>query len=275
MLDGKKIVVVLPAYNAEKTLEKTFADLPHQIIDGLILTDDRSTDQTAALSTRLGIKTLQHSRNHGYGGNQKTCYRAALDLGADVIVMVHPDYQYNPKLVTALASLISCGVYDIALGSRILGNSAIAGGMPLYKWVSNRFLTLVQNLALGSKLSEYHTGFRAFSRKVLLTLPLVENSDDFIFDNEMLTQAAYLGFSIGEISCPTKYETDSSSISFVRSSKYGLGCLANSVYFMLARTGLYTAPFLSRGGRTLLAESATQALPHAIALPGRPPGDAR
>jgi hypothetical protein len=202
MIDERRIVVVFPAYNAEKTLAQTLADIPRQYVDEMILVDDGSHDKTVELAHRLGIRTFVHERNLGYGANQKTCYREALRLGADIVVMVHPDYQYSPKLVPALASLVASGHYDIALGSRILGNDALKGGMPLYKYVANRFLTLAQNLLCGAKLSEYHTGFRAFSAEVLRTLPLEENSDDFIFDNQMLAQALWQGFAIGEISCP-------------------------------------------------------------------------
>jgi glycosyltransferase involved in cell wall biosynthesis len=238
MLHQKKIVVVMPAYNASKTLEMTYREIPHDIVDEVILVDDASRDDTAAKAETLGIHTIIHAENRGYGGNQKTCYREALSKGADVVVMLHPDYQYSPRLITAMASMIVSGHYDVVLGSRILGGEATKGGMPLYKYIANRFLTLVENLALGVKLSEYHTGFRAFSRKVLETLPLEENSDDFVFDNEMLAQAVYFGFRIGEISCPTKYFEDASSINFRRSVKYGFGVLATSMQFLLQRWGI-------------------------------------
>lgn len=238
MMMGKKIVVVMPAYNAEKTLRQTFAELPHEYVDDVILVDDVSQDRTVAVANELGIKTIIHKENKGYGGNQKTCYREALGLGADIVVMVHPDYQYSPRLVTAMASMIVSGHYSVVLGSRILGGEARKGGMPLYKYLANRFLTFVENLFLGIKLSEYHTGFRAFSRKVLTTLPLDKNSDDFVFDSEMLVQATYFGFKIGEISCPTRYFEEASSINFTRSVKYGFGVLATTLKYFLQRHGV-------------------------------------
>jgi glycosyltransferase involved in cell wall biosynthesis len=238
MLNGKKIVVVMPAYNAENTLEKTYSEIPFEIVDDVILVDDASYDRTSKIALRIGIKTIVHEKNLGYGGNQKSCYRAALDLGADIIIMVHPDYQYSPRLVTAMASMIVSSHYDVVLGSRILGGNAIRGGMPLYKYVANRLLTFLENLALGVKLSEYHTGFRAYSRQVLETLPLDANSDDFVFDNEILVQAVYFGFRIGEISCPTRYFDDASSINFARSVKYGIGVLATSLKFLLRKAGV-------------------------------------
>jgi len=237
MMNGKRIAVVMPAYNAEKTLEQTVSELP-DIVDTKILVDDSSTDHTAALAERLGVKTFVHNRNYGYGRNQQTCYREALAAGADIVVMVHPDYQYTPLLVTAMASMIAYGVYDLVLGSRILGGGALKGGMPCYKYVANRFLTAFQNLFLGAKLSEYHTGFRAFSRSVLSTLPLNENSDDFVFDNQVITQAVMFGFRIGEVSCPTKYFKEASSINFRRSVRYGLGVLLNTAKFAAHRLGL-------------------------------------
>jgi glycosyltransferase involved in cell wall biosynthesis len=235
MLHGKKIVVVMPAYNASKTLEATFREIPKDLVDDVILVDDASGDDTAEKARALGIRTIVHTTNIGYGGNQKTCYRAALSLGADVVVMLHPDYQYSPRLISAIASMVVSGHYDVVLASRILGGEALKGGMPLYKYVANRFLTYVENLALGAKLSEYHTGFRAFSRAVLETLPLEKNSNDFVFDNEMLAQAVFFGFRIGEISCPTRYFPDASSINFRRSVKYGLGVLSTTMKFLLAR----------------------------------------
>jgi glycosyltransferase involved in cell wall biosynthesis len=238
LINGKKIVVVLPAYNAEKTLEVTVRELP-EIVDERILVDDHSSDATAALARTLGLTVEVHARNRGYGGNQKTCYAKALAEGADVVVMLHPDYQYNPLLVTPIATMIAYGVYDVALGSRILGGGALRGGMPLYKYVSNRFLTAFQNLLMGAKLSEYHTGFRAFSRELLEALPLESNSDDFVFDNQMLAQAVLAGARIGEISCPTRYFPEASSINFRRSSIYGLGVLRTSVLLRLARWGVY------------------------------------
>jgi glycosyltransferase involved in cell wall biosynthesis len=242
MLHQQKIIVVMPAYNASKTLEATYTEIPKDIVDTVILVDDGSRDDTAAQAKQLGIHTIVHPRNLGYGGNQKTCYREALSRGADVVVMVHPDYQYSPRLVTAMSSMIVSGHYDIVLGSRILGGGALAGGMPLYKYVANRILTLAENLIIGAKLSEYHTGFRAFSRAVLEQLPLESNSDDFVFDNEILAQAVYFGFRIGEISCPTKYFDDASSISFSRSVKYGLGVLSTSMKFLLSKLGILKSP---------------------------------
>ena len=233
-------MVVLPAYNAEKTLEVTVRELP-EIVDERILVDDHSSDATAALARQLGLTVEVHPSNRGYGGNQKTCYAKALAVGADVVVMLHPDYQYNPLLVTPIATMIAYGVYDVALGSRILGGGALRGGMPLYKYISNRFLTAFQNLMMGAKLSEYHTGFRAFSRELLEALPLETNSDDFVFDNQMLAQAVLAGARIGEISCPTRYFPEASSINFRRSSIYGLGVLRTSVLLRLARWGVYRA----------------------------------
>ena len=238
MIHGKKIVVVMPAYNAEKTLRQTWDELPHDVIDEVVLVDDSSRDSTAQMAKELGIRTFVHLQNKGYGANQKTCYREALNLGADVVVMIHPDYQYSPRLVTAMASMIVSGHFDVVLGSRILGGTALKGGMPLYKYVANRFLTLVENLALGVKLSEYHTGFRAYSRQALETLPLENNSDDFVFDNEILAQAVHFGFPVGEISCPTRYFEEASSINFPRSVKYGLGVLATSARFLLQKAGI-------------------------------------
>jgi glycosyltransferase involved in cell wall biosynthesis len=225
MISGKKVVVVLPAYQAEKTLQKTVMEIPMEIVDEILLVDDASKDHTVEVSKRLGLRTFIHDKNLGYGGNQKTCYREALKLGADIVVMLHPDYQYSPKLVGAMAHMIASGHYDISLGSRILAQNAMDGGMPFYKYVANRFLTFVQNILMGQKLSEYHTGYRAFSKKVLETLPLEKNSNDFIFDNEMLCQAVSSGFKIGEISCPTRYFPEASSINIQRSIVYGLGVL--------------------------------------------------
>ena len=235
MLNGKKIIVVLPAYNAAKTIEPTFHELPREVIDDVILVDDQSKDDTVAVSQRLGITTVVHPKNRGYGGNQKTCYRTALDHGADIVVMLHPDYQYSPKLLAAMASMIAYGEYDCCLGSRILGGTALDGGMPAYKYLFNRALTLFQNVLMGQKMSEYHTGYRAFSAEILRMLPLDNNSDDFIFDNQMIAQILYFGYRVGEISCPTRYEADSSSISFGRSVKYGLGVLWVSLQFLLQK----------------------------------------
>lgn len=251
MIRGKKIIVILPAYNAEKTLELTYSEIPFDIVDDVLLVDDASSDRTAQLAGSLGIKTIIHPENKGYGGNQKTCYREALRMGADIVVMLHPDYQYSPRLITALASMIASGHYDVVLGSRILGGGSIKGGMPVYKYIANRFLTFVENVILGAKLSEYHTGYRAFSRKVLETLPLEENSDDFVFDNEMLAQAVYFGYKIGEISCPTKYFNDASSINFSRSVKYGLGVLITTFKFALQKFGLIKSPIFSGDGKKL------------------------
>ena len=238
MLNGKKIVVVMPAYNASRTLRQTYDEVPFEVVDEVLLVDDASSDETVALARELGLTTFLHERNLGYGKNQKTCYREALKRDADIVVMLHPDYQYSPRLLTSLAGMIASGHYDIALGSRILGVGAVQGGMPRYKYVSNRFLTAVQNLLLGYKLSEYHTGFRAFSRRVLKSLPLEADTDDFLFDNEVLAQAIYFKFNIGEISCPTKYFPEASSISFKRSVRYGLGVLWTSLKFRMQKMGL-------------------------------------
>ena len=254
MINNKKVLVIMPAYNAAKTLAQTFAEIPKDIVDEVILTDDGSRDRTFDVSRNLGITTYRHQQNRGYGGNQKTCYQKALEKGADIVVMVHPDYQYTPKLVTAMASMIAYDVYDVVLASRILGKTALAGGMPAYKYLFNRFLTLAQNILISQKLSEYHTGYRAFSRQVLEMLPLEENSDDFVFDNQMLTQAAFFGCRMGEISCPTKYFDDASSINFSRSMKYGLGCLLNSALYVTAKTGVFVPNFLSKNGKRLQLE---------------------
>ena len=251
MILGRKLVVVMPAYNAEKTLRQTFEELPHEYVDEVIVVDDASRDRTAVVARELGINTIIHAENMGYGANQKTCYREALRMGADIVVMVHPDYQYSPRLVTAMASMIVSGHYDVVLGSRILGGNALKGGMPRYKYIANRILTLIENLALGVKLSEYHTGYRAFSRKVLETIPLEENSDDFVFDNEMLAQAIYFGFKIGEVSCPTRYFEDASSINFPRSVKYGFGVLITVMKYLLSRLGIKRFMILSAEGRKL------------------------
>jgi glycosyltransferase involved in cell wall biosynthesis len=255
MINGQRLIVVLPAYNAARTLAATVAELP-EIVDERILVDDASRDDTAAIAASLGLSTFVHDANYGYGRNQTTCYRQALKAGADVVVMVHPDYQYTPLLVTAMASMIAYGVYDVVIGSRILGGTARSGGMPLYKYVANRALTLWQNLFTGAKLSEYHTGYRAFSRRVLETLPLLENSDDFVFDNEMLTQCVHFGFRIGEVSCPTKYFPEASSINFSRSVRYGLGVVATSGKFFLQRHGLgHFAIFNPKGKRLTMLDS--------------------
>jgi len=240
MINGKRIVVVLPAYNAARTLDATVREIP-SVVDECILVDDHSSDETATLARRLGLVVEVHARNRGYGGNQKTCYSVALAHGADVVVMLHPDYQYTPLLVTPLATMVAYGVYDLALGSRILGGGALRGGMPRYKYIANRGLTLFQNLMMGAKLSEYHTGFRAFSKELLMSLPLDRNSEDFVFDNQVLAQAVLMGARIGEISCPTRYFAEASSINFRRSSVYGLGVLTTSLQFVLAKRGLYRA----------------------------------
>lgn len=242
MLKGQKIVVVMPAYNAEKTLKRTYEDIPHDIVDEIVLVDDQSADHTVEIARQLNIYTIVHPRNRGYGGNQKTCYAKALELGGEIIIMLHPDYQYTPKLITAMASLIAEDTFDCVLGSRILGVGAIKGGMPRYKYISNRFLTAIQNILLHHKLSEYHTGYRAYSKKVLLALPLELNSDNFIFDNQVLAQIIYAGFRIGEISCPTRYMEDSSSINLKNSLIYGLGVLQTSILFRLCKWGLAATP---------------------------------
>lgn len=242
MLANKKIIVVLPAYNAAETLKQTYDEIPLDIVDDIILIDDASKDATVEMAQSLGIPTIRHDRNRGYGGNQKTCYTMALARGADIVVMLHPDYQYTPKLVTAMASMIASEQFDVVLGSRILGRGALVGGMPLYKYIANRFLTLFENILIGQKLSEYHTGYRAWSRAVLEKLPLQNNSEDFVFDNQMLAQAVYFGFRIGEISCPTKYFDEASSINFRRSVVYGLGVLKTAIQCRLQRMGLIRSP---------------------------------
>ena len=246
MLNNKTIVVVMPAYHAAKTLQSTYDALPSDVVDHVVLVDDCSSDGTATLAEHLSIHTIRHESNIGYGGNQKTCYAEALKLGADVIVMVHPDYQYEPRLVTAMASLVASGVYDCAIGSRILGNTAIKGGMPKYKYVANRVLTLFQNILLNAKLSEYHTGYRAFSREAIESIPLEKNSNDFAFDNQMLTQLIGFGFRIGEVSCPTKYFKDASTINLSRSIKYGAHVIVISVLYRLHKMGLYRYSLLEK-----------------------------
>ena len=250
MINGKRIAVVLPAYNAEKTLEATVNELP-ELVDIRILVDDHSSDRTVDIAHRLGLQFYVHDRNYGYGRNQQTCYREALAAGADVVIMVHPDYQYTPLLVTALASMVAYGVYDVVLGSRIIGGTALRGGMPLYKYIANRLLTAFENMFLGIKLSEYHTGYRAFGREVLTRLPLRENSDDFVFDNQMLAQCVHFGYRIGEISCPTKYFEEASSINFRRSVQYGLGVLETTLRFALERAGLMHSAIFSNEGKKL------------------------
>ena len=247
MICGKKVIVVLPAYNAAKTLEKTYRDIDLEVVDEVILVDDASKDNTVEIAKRLGIHVISHDRNKGYGGNQKSCYKQALKMGADIVIMLHPDYQYNPKLIPSMAYLIANDVFHVVLGSRILGDRAMINGMPVYKYIFNRFLTLSQNFIIWEKLSEYHTGYRAFSREVLEKVNFEANSDDFIFDNQMLTQIFYCGYEIGEISCPAKYFEEASSINFSRSLKYGLGVLGNSILFRLnkwkiLRSKIYQQP---------------------------------
>ena len=252
MYRGKKIVVVMPAYNAAQTLRQTYDEVREQgIVDEIILVDDRSHDDTVAVARSLeGMQIYRHKENTGYGGNQKTCYRLALGLGADIVIMLHPDYQYTPRLIPAMVSIIANGLHPCVLGSRILGGYALRGGMPYWKYVSNRVLTLAENILLDAKLSEYHTGYRAFSREILEQLPLAENSDDFVFDNQMLAQVLWHGFTIGEVSCPTKYFHEASSINFRRSLKYGFGCLGTALAFRLARLGLWKSKRFARPVRS-------------------------
>jgi glycosyltransferase involved in cell wall biosynthesis len=245
LIRNSKVVVVLPAYNAEKTLESTYREIPFDIVDEVILVDDASKDNTVAVAKKLGIMVITHDRNLGYGGNQKTCYATALKQNADIVVMLHPDYQYTPRLISAMAYLLESNEFDVVLGSRILGGKARSGGMPMYKYISNRFLTLVQNILMGAKLSEYHTGYRAFTRKVLESIPLNNNSNDFVFDNEMLSQILYADFRVGEISCPTKYFPEASSINFSRSLIYGLGCMRTSLLFRFSKMGLIHYPIFT------------------------------
>jgi glycosyltransferase involved in cell wall biosynthesis len=252
MISGKRIAVVMPAYNAEKTLRATVGEVP-DLVDIRILVDDQSRDRTVEAARELGLSVFQHDRNYGYGRNQMTCYREALAAGADVVIMLHPDYQYTPLLITAMASMVAYDVYDVVLGSRIIGGRALRGGMPIYKYIANRLLTAFENLFLRVKLSEYHTGYRAFSRKVLTELPLAENSDDFVFDNQMLAQCVHFGFRIGEVSCPTKYFEEASSINFRRSVQYGLGVVATTLEFALQRLGILHLPRFSDQGRKLEA----------------------
>ena len=248
---GKKVVVVMPAYNSEGTIEKTYREVDRNIVDEVVLVDDASSDRSIEVAKRLPIHVLRHKNNLGYGGNQKTCYSYALSLGADIVIMLHADYQYNPKLVPAMACMIASGLYDCVLGSRILGKDQLSGGMPLYKYIANRGLTFVQNLLCDHKLSEYHTGYRAFSREVLLKLPLNNNDDDFIFDNEMLAQIIVAGYRIGELSCPTVYMPDSSSINFWRSVKYGFGVLHVSILTFLAQRGIKLSRIFEFGDASL------------------------
>ena len=262
MIGDKRVCVVMPAYNAEKTLRRTVAEIDRALVDDIILVDDQSRDHTVEVARELGLHTIVHGKNRGYGGNQKTCYTEALARGADIVVMLHPDYQYSPALLPAMAGMVSSGHFDAVLGSRILGVGAIAGGMPVWKYVANRFLTATENLLLGYKLAEYHTGYRAFSRRLLETLPLEENSDDFVFDNQMLAQAIWFGFQIGEITCPARYFAEASSINFSRSVRYGLGVLGTALQFRAARLGLRRAPRFNEAGRKLPPQ-----LPGALPLP--------
>ncbi len=267
MINGKKLVVVLPAYNAEQTLERTYLEIPFDIVDEVVLVDDASSDQTSALAKKLGIcHIVQHEQNKGYGGNQKSCYQTALQLGADIVIMLHPDYQYTPKLIQSMAYLIANDLYQVVLGSRILGKGALKGGMPLIKYVANRMLTLIQNILLNQKLSEYHTGYRAFSREVLLNINFLANSNNFVFDNQMLSQIFFQGYEIAEITCPTKYFEEASSINFKNSSIYGLGVLKVSVLHRLAkwkliRSKLYYRPSRLAKGNTHLSTQAAEASP--------------
>lgn len=251
MLNGKTVLVVMPAYNAASTLRRTWEEVMAQgIVDGVILVDDASSDETVAIAKTLPqTAVVVHPRNKGYGANQKTCYRAALEAGADIVVMVHPDYQYTPKLIPAMASLIANGLYECVLGSRILGGYALKGGMPIWKYISNRFLTFAENILIGAKLSEYHTGYRAFSRRLLERIPFERNSDDFVFDNQMLVQIVALGITIAEVSCPTKYFPEASSIDFRRSLVYGFGCLYTAVRFRLHKMGWMPCRLLMEGKR--------------------------
>jgi glycosyltransferase involved in cell wall biosynthesis len=266
LINGKRLAVVLPAYNAEKTLEATVRELP-ETVDTCILVDDHSRDGTVELAKKLGLRVFVHDRNYGYGRNQQTCYREALEVGADVVIMVHPDYQYTPLLVTPMASMVAYGVYDVVLGSRIIGGTALRGGMPRYKYVFNRLLTAFENLFLGVKLSEYHTGYRAFSREVLTQLPLLENSDDFVFDNQMLAQAVYFGYRIGEVSCPTKYFEEASSINFGRSVTYGLGVVGTTLRFFLQKMGIKRSRIFNEKGRRLETHDLSYYASHAAEAP--------
>jgi len=251
MLNGKRITVVMPAYNAEKTLRKTYNVIPHDIVDNIILSDDASQDRTAEVARQLNIKTFVHMVNKGYGGNQKTCYQEALRVESDIVIMLHPDYQYTPKLITSMASMIAYDIFDVVIASRILGNKALQGGMPLYKYIANRFLTAVENFIIQQKLSEYHTGYRAFSAKVLENLPLMENSNDFVFDNEMLLQTMYFGFNVGEVSCPAKYFEGASSISFRRSVTYGIGVLQTAMKYFFSKRGYKYYQIFNPDGKKL------------------------
>jgi len=253
MIRGKKIVVVMPAYNAEKTLRKTFEEIPFEFVDEVILVDDQSKDNTYELAKSLGVhKVIKHQKNRGYGGNQKTCYKEALKSGADVVVMLHPDYQYTPKLIEAMVFPIANDLFPVMLAARTLGKGALKGGMPLYKYIANRALTFFQNVMMNQNLAEYHTGYRAFSKEILELCPLEENSDDFVFDNQMLAQIAYAGYTIGEVTCPTKYFDDASSINFSRSVTYGLGVLRTSMSFFFNKIGISKNPIFDfKNGKKL------------------------
>jgi glycosyltransferase involved in cell wall biosynthesis len=264
MIAGKRVCVVMPAYNAAKTVRRTVAEIDRTVADDLILVDDKSKDETVAVAHELGLHVIVHEKNRGYGGNQKTCYTEALRRGADIVVMLHPDYQYSPRLMPAMAGMVASGHFDVVLGSRILGVGALEGGMPIWKYAANRFLTATENLLLGYKLAEYHTGYRAFSRRLLETLPLEENSDDFVFDNQMLAQAIWFGFHVGEISCPARYFPEASSINFHRSVKYGLGVLATALEYRAARWGWMRSQRFADTGRKL------PGVP--VALPAPKPG---
>ena len=254
MINNKKVIVIMPAYNVEKTLKQTYDEISKDYVDEVILVDDNSQDETKTISKELNITTIVHKENRGYGGNQKSCYKAALKSGADIVVMLHPDYQYTPKLIPAIVTMMAFGQYDAVLASRMLGNSALKGGMPFYKYVANRFLTGFENFFIGEKLSEYHTGFRGFTREILENLPLEECDNDFIFDNEMLALIFYNGYNIGEISCPTKYFKEASSINFIRSCKYGLGVLGVSFKYRLAKFGIKTKIFKKDAKKLDLSE---------------------
>ena len=251
MINGKKIAVIMPAYNAEKTLEMTFGEISKNVVDKIILVDDKSSDKTIEVAKKLGITTIVHKNNLGYGANQKSCYIAALKENADIVVMLHPDYQYTPKLIPAMASMIAYGEYDAVIASRMLTGSALKGGMPMYKYISNKFLTIFQDILCGKRLSEYHSGFRAFSAEILKTLPLGECDNDFIFDNQMLALVLYYGYTIGEISCPTKYFPDASSINLKRSLKYGFGVLGVSIEYLLANLGIYKSKIFIQNAKKL------------------------
>ncbi|MCX5695101.1 MAG: glycosyltransferase family 2 protein [Candidatus Omnitrophica bacterium] len=251
MLEGKKIIVVMPAYNAEHTLEQTYLDIPRSLVDEILVIDDHSRDKTVEVCRKLGLQVFVHKKNKGYGANQKTCYKEALSRGADIVIMLHPDYQYPPKLINAMAALVGSGMFDIVLGSRILGGFALKGGMPRYKYIANRLLTFFQNIILGQKLSEYHTGYRAFSKEVLLKLPLLENSDDFVFDNQILAQAVHFGFRIGEITAPSRYTRESSSISLKRSIVYGFSVIGTTGAFLAEKLKLAKFKIFSPHGHKI------------------------